>query len=308
MKIFIFFMLIITTMNASDFKPWTKKIEQLSEEEKNVLLHKGTERPFVGKYTNEKSRGIYTCKVCDTPLYDSSSKFDSGSGWPSFDDAIEGAIKRIPDADGRRVEIVCANCGAHLGHVFEGEGFTAKNTRHCVNSISLNLVKKPDIKDKNLSYAYFAGGCFWGVEYYLQKLDGVKEVISGFMGGHVKNPSYYEVVRTNTGHLETVEVVYDSSVISYEEIAKTFFEIHDPTQTNGQGPDIGEQYLSAVFVNNEDERKTVESLIEKLEANGYRVATKIVEKSEFYAADESHQDYYEKKGSKPYCHGYVKRF
>lgn len=308
MKIFIFFMLIITTMNASDFKPWTKKIEQLSEEEKNVLLHKGTERPFSGKYTNEKSRGIYTCKVCDTPLYDSSSKFDSGSGWPSFDDAIEGAIKRIPDADGRRVEIVCANCGAHLGHVFEGEGFTAKNTRHCVNSISLNLVKKPDIKDKNLSYAYFAGGCFWGVEYYMQKLEGVKEVISGFMGGHVKNPSYYEVVRTNTGHLETVEVAYDSSVISYEEIAKTFFEIHDPTQTNGQGPDIGEQYLSAVFVNNEDERKTVESLIEKLEANGYRVATKIVEKSEFYAADESHQDYYEKKGSKPYCHGYVKRF
>jgi peptide methionine sulfoxide reductase msrA/msrB len=142
----------------------------------------------------------------------------------------------------------------------------------------------------------------------MQKLEGVKEVISGFMGGHVKNPSYYEVVRTNTGHLETVEVVYYSSVISYEEIAKTFFEIHDPTQTNGQGPDIGEQYLSAVFVNNEEERKTVESLIEKLEANGYRVATKIVEKSEFYAADESHQDYYEKKGSKPYCHGYVKRF
>ncbi|MDY0122626.1 bifunctional methionine sulfoxide reductase B/A protein [Sulfurimonas sp.] len=283
-------------------------MEQLSEEEKNVLLHKGTERPFVGKYTNEKSRGIYTCKICDAPLFDSSAKFDSGTGWPSFDDAIEGAIKRIPDADGRRVEIVCANCGAHLGHVFEGEGFTAKNTRHCVNSISLNLVKKPDIKDKNLSYAYFAGGCFWGVEYYLQKLDGVKEVISGFMGGHVKNPSYYEVVRTDTGHLETVEVVYDSSVIPYEEIAKTFFEIHDPTQTNGQGPDIGEQYLSAVFVNNEDERKTVESLIEKLEANGYRVATKIVEKSEFYAADESHQDYYEKKGSKPYCHGYVKRF
>lgn len=299
MKYFMFFILLITTMNASDFKPWTKKIEQLSEEEKNVLLHKGTERPFVGKYTNEKSRGIYTCKICDAPLFDSSAKFDSGTGWPSFDDAIEGAIKRIPDADGRRVEIVCANCGAHLGHVFEGEGFTAKNTRHCVNSISLNLIKKPDIKDKNLSYAYFAGGCFWGVEYYLQKLDGVREVISGFMGGHVKNPSYYEVVRTNTGHLETVEVVYDSSVISYEEIAKTFFEIHDPTQTNGQGPDIGEQYLSAVFVNNEEERKTVESLIEKLEAKGYRVATKIVEKSEFYAADESHQDYYEKKGASP---------
>nr|WP_325335746.1 bifunctional methionine sulfoxide reductase B/A protein [Sulfurimonas sp.] len=283
-------------------------MEQLSDEEKSVILHKGTERPFVGKYTDEKSRGIYTCKLCDAPLFDSSSKFDSHSGWPSFDDEIKGAIKRVPDSDGRRVEIVCAACGAHLGHVFEGEGFTPKNTRHCVNSISLNLVKKPDLKDENLSYAYFAGGCFWGVEHYLQKLSGVKEVISGFMGGHVKNPSYYEVVRSNTGHLEAVEVIYDKSKISYEQIAKTFFEIHDPTQTNGQGPDIGEQYLSAVFVQDDKEREVIENLISKLEANGYRVATKIIKKSDFYPADESHQDYYEKKGSNPYCHGYIKRF
>jgi peptide methionine sulfoxide reductase msrA/msrB len=297
---------MLTTMNA--LEPLAKKIEQLSDEEKSVILHKGTERPFVGKYTDEKSRGIYTCKLCDAPLFDSSSKFDSHSGWPSFDDEIKGAIKRVPDSDGRRVEIVCAACGAHLGHVFEGEGFTPKNTRHCVNSISLNLVKKPDLKDENLSYAYFAGGCFWGVEHYLQKLSGVKEVISGFMGGHVKNPSYYEVVRSNTGHLEAVEVIYDKSKISYEQIAKTFFEIHDPTQTNGQGPDIGEQYLSAVFVQDDKEREVIENLISKLKANGYRVATKIIKKSDFYPADESHQDYYEKKGSEPYCHGYIKRF
>lgn len=306
MRYVFIFILILTTMNA--LESLEKKIEKLSDEEKNVILHKGTERPFVGKYTNEKSPGIYTCKLCDAPLYDSSSKFDSHCGWPSFDDAIEGAIKRVPDADGKRVEIVCANCGAHLGHVFEGEGFTAKDTRHCVNSISLNLVKKPDVKDENLSYAYFAGGCFWGVEHYLQKLSGVKEVTSGFMGGHVKNPSYYEVVRSNTGHLEAVEVIYDESKISYEEIAKTFFEIHDPTQVNGQGPDIGEQYLSAVFVQNDKERAVIEGLIGKLEANGYKVATKIMKKSDFYPADESHQDYYDKKGSKPYCHGYTKRF
>jgi len=308
MKFFTLFILLITTMNAFDLKPWSDKIEKLSEEEKYILLHKGTERPFSGKYTNEKSKGLYTCKLCDAPLYDSSSKFDSGSGWPSFDDAIEGAIKRVPDADGKRVEIICANCGAHLGHVFEGEGFTSKNTRHCVNSLSLNLTKKIDIKDENLSYAYFAGGCFWGVEYYLEKLEGVKEVTSGFMGGHIKNPSYYEVVRSNTGHLETVEVVYDKNKISYEKIAKTFFEIHDPTQTNGQGPDIGEQYLSAVFVKDEKERKIIQNLIKKLEANGYKVATKILDKSEFYAADESHQNYYERKRSKPYCHEYKKRF
>ncbi len=308
MKFFILFILLITTMNAFDLKVWGSKIEKLSEEEKYIVIDKGTERPFSGKYTNEKSKGIYTCKVCDAPLYDSTSKFDSGSGWPSFDDAIKGAIKRIPDKDGKRVEIVCANCGAHLGHVFEGEGFTPKNTRYCVNSLSLNLIKKPDIKDENLSYAYFAGGCFWGVEYYLEKLEGVKEVTSGFMGGDVKNPSYYDVVRSNTGHLETVEVIYDQSKISYEKIAKTFFEIHDPTQTNGQGPDIGKQYLSAVFVKNEKEREIIENLIKKLEANGYKVATKILNKSEFYKADESHQNYYEKKGSKPYCHGYTKRF
>ncbi len=306
MRYIFIFILIITTMNA--LESLEKKIEKLSDEEKRVILHKGTERPFVGKYTDEKSRGIYTCKLCDAPLFDSSSKFDSRSGWPSFDDEIKGAIKRIPDKDGRRVEIVCSHCGAHLGHVFEGEGFTSKNTRHCVNSISLNLVKKPDTKNENLSYAYFAGGCFWGVEYYLQKLSGVKEVTSGFMGGFVKNPSYYEVVRSNTGHLESVEVVYDESKISYEEIAKAFFEIHDPTQTNGQGPDIGEQYLSAIFVQNDKEREVAEDLISKLEANGYRVATKIIKKSDFYPADESHQNYYDKKGSAPYCHGYVKRF
>jgi len=129
-------------MNAMDLKPWAGKIEQLSDEEKHVLINKGTQAPYVGKYTNEKSNGVYTCKICETPLYKSSDKFDSNCGWPSFDDAIAGAVKRVPDADGRRVEIVCAKCGGHLGHVFEGEGFTAKNTRHCVNSISLKLEKE----------------------------------------------------------------------------------------------------------------------------------------------------------------------
>lgn len=308
MKFTLIFILITTMIEASKLQSLEEKIKQLTEEEKRVLLHKGTEHPFVGKYTDEKSRGIYTCKLCGTPLFDSSTKFDSHSGWPSFDDAIDGAIKRVPDSDGRRVEIVCANCGSHLGHVFEGEGFTSKNTRHCVNSISLNLIKKSDIKDENLSYAYFAGGCFWGVEYFLQKLSGVKEVVSGFMGGHVKNPSYYEVIRLDTGHLETVEVIYDKNKISYEELAKAFFEIHDPTQTNGQGPDIGKQYLSAIFVNSEEEKKIISKLISKLETNGYKVATKIIEKSEFYPADEGHQNYYDKKGSRPYCHSYVKRF
>jgi len=107
--------------------------------EENIILHKATEAPFSGAYHDHKAQGTYLCKQCNTPLFESSAKFDSGTGWPSFDDAIDDNVKRIPDADGRRTEIVCANCGGHLGHVFEGEGFTSKMTRHCVNSASLDF-------------------------------------------------------------------------------------------------------------------------------------------------------------------------
>lgn len=294
--------------HAIELTPWRGKIHQLSDEEKQVLINKGTERPFSGKYTNTTQEGIYTCKLCGSPLYKSTDKFQSHCGWPSFDDAIKGAVKRIPDSDGRRVEIVCAKCGSHLGHVFEGEGYTKKDIRYCVNSISLNFYPKSDVRSKKYEKAYFSGGCFWGVEYYLEKLKGVKAVHSGFMGGKLKNPTYTQVVHSDTGHLETVEVLYDRSLISYEQLVKAFFEIHDPTQTNGQGPDIGDQYLSAVFVNNEGEKKKVRELISRLNANGFKVATKILEVQPFYKAEEYHQDYYRKKGSKPYCHAPVKRF
>lgn len=116
-----------------------QKYNELTEEEIRVILHKGTERPFTGALLDENTKGVYICKQCDAPLYKSESKFDARCGWPAFDDEIEGSVERVLDADGRRTEIICSNCKGHLGHVFEGERFTEKNTRHCVNSVSMNF-------------------------------------------------------------------------------------------------------------------------------------------------------------------------
>ena len=154
----------------------------------------------------------------------------------------------------------------------------------------------------NIKKAYFAGGCFWGVEYHFEKLDGVKSVVSGFMGGHIENPTYMDVIKQISGHLEVVEVTYDSTKISYETLSKLFFEIHDPTQINGQGPDIGTQYLSAIFTSDKKEKEIIYKLVEILQQKGLHIATKIHTLAPFYKAEDYHQDYYEKTGKKPYCH------
>jgi len=278
---------------------------KLTPEEEAVIIHKGTEHPYTGEYVDNKRAGTYVCRRCNAPLYKSEDKFDSHCGWPSFDDEIPGAVTRVPDADGRRTEIICNNCGAHLGHVFTGEGFTDKNTRHCVNSISLRFI--PEI-NKNIKKAYFASGCFWGTEYYFMKAKGVKYTAVGFMGGHVDNPSYEQVCQKNTGHLETTEVEYDSTKTTYDDLVKLFFETHDFTQTDGQGPDIGPQYLSCIFYSNEEEKEIAQKYIDILTAKGYKVATMLRPMSTFWKAEDYHQQYYDNKGTNPYCHFYKKIF
>jgi peptide methionine sulfoxide reductase msrA/msrB len=280
--------------------------KKLTPEEERVIVNKGTERPYSGQYENFWEAGTYVCKRCGAPLYNSTDKFDAGCGWPSFDDEIPGSVKSIPDPDGMRTEIICAKCGAHLGHVFTGEGFTPKNTRYCVNSISMDFV--PAGQEKQTDTAIFAGGCFWGVEYYMQKAKGVISVESGYTGGTKDHPTYEEVCSGKTGHYEAVEVVFDPKQIGYEEIAKLFFEIHDPTQWNHQGPDYGIQYRSAVFYRNEEQRLITEKLIAQLKNSGYHVVTEVKPASTFWKAEGYHQDYYDHKGTLPYCHGYVKRF
>ncbi|HAF07181.1 TPA: methionine sulfoxide reductase [candidate division WOR-3] len=292
------FLLLLISCNGEKIVKNDENFRKLTSEEEFVIIHKGTERPFSGKYNDFFEKGTYHCKRCNAPLFRSDSKFKSTCGWPSFDDELPGAVKKIPDSDGIRVEIQCANCGAHLGHIFKGEGFTKKNVRYCVNSISLIFV--PDKEE--LKKAYFAGGCFWGVEYLFEKKEGVNDVVSGYMGGNVKNPSYEQVCSGKTGHYETVEVTYYPSKISYEELVKYFFEIHDFSQENGQGPDIGEQYKSVIFYNDDDEKETVLKLIEILKSKGYKVATKLLKSSEFYKAEDYHQDYYKKHKKTPYCH------
>lgn len=275
--------------------------KKLTPEEERVIIHKGTERPFTGEYNDFDESGLYVCKRCGFALFESESKFKSECGWPSFDDQIPGAVISQVDADGIRTENLCANCGAHLGHVFQGEGYTEKNVRYCVNSVSMDFVP-------NSQRAVFAGGCFWGVEHLFKNTPGVISVTSGYIGGKTQRPTYEQVCSGKTGHAEAVEIVFDPAKTNYEILAKLFFEIHDFTQSDRQGPDIGKQYRSGIFYFNDEQKKTTEKLVKILKDKGFDVKTEITEATTFWPAEEYHQDYYEKNGKTPYCHAHKKIF
>ncbi len=280
-----------------------KEYRDLTPFEESVIIDRCTEAPFTGEYVDEFSSGTYYCRQCGAPLYRSENKFHSGCGWPSFDAEIPGAVERRPDPDGNRTEIVCASCGGHLGHVFEGEGFTPLDTRHCVNSVSLLFVPS-----SRMDTAVFAGGCFWGVEYHFQETEGVLETTVGYAGGTMEDPEYGDVCSGTTGHAEAVQVIYDTSMVSFEELARLFFEIHDPTTPDRQGVDVGNQYRSAIFYSSDSQKETAEELISRLRDRGYDVVTQLQPLEEFWPAEDYHQDYIVNNGAQYRCHSRINRF
>lgn len=337
--VFFFLLFCITACSQSSMnKPNSMnsniKYNKLIPEEERVIVHKATEAPFTGKYDKFRSKGVYVCRRCGAALYLSDDKFDANCGWPAFDDAIPGAVKRLPDPDGMRTEIECARCGAHLGHVFMDEHFTKKDTRYCVNSVSMDFIPSTDKRYDSIvatlghskehellsdpvpapkhhaqtDTAIFAGGCFWGVQYYMGKAKGVISTEVGYIHSNIPHPTYEQVCSGKTRAAEAIRVIFNPSVTSYEAVAKLFFEIHDPTEVNRQGPDIGLQYRSEVFYLDDEQKAIADKLINILKAKGYKVATKLTKADTFWKAEDYHQNYYDNNGHQPYCHKYTKRF
>ena len=275
------------------------RYHNLTTAESFVLEDKGTEKPGSGILLHQNAEGIYLCRRCDLPLYLSSRKFDSGCGWPSFEEEVPGNVHRKMDPDGDRIEILCNRCNGHLGHVFIGEKLTATNTRHCVNSTSLRFVSALD--DSGFPKAIFAGGCFWGVEYFFKKTPGVLRAEVGYIGGHVANPTYEEVCSGLTGHAEAVQISFDPEKISYQELVNLFFTLHNPKEKNRQGLDVGSQYRSAIFAFTEHQRKIALEDLFNVEKKTGKVATEVSLASLFYPAEDYHQNYYLKKGIEPSC-------
>jgi peptide methionine sulfoxide reductase msrA/msrB len=264
----------------------------LTFEEKHILKDKGTEAPFTGEYNEHFEAGIFICRACDNPLYESNTKFNSGCGWPSFDDEIEGAITHYEDLSGGRVrtEICCKKCDGHLGHVFVGEQITAKDTRHCVNSLSIRFKAY-----SKLQRATFGAGCFWSVEKLFKATEGVYLTSVGYMGGDTDNPTYKEVCTGTTNHVEVVDLYFDSEKVSYSTLLNLFWVNHNPTTLNRQGFDNGTQYRSIVFYHNQQQLIEVEQSIKEQQENWENeIVTQVIDSSTFYRAEEYHQNYLNK--------------
>lgn len=317
---------------------WQKR---LSPEAFDVLRNQGTELPGSGTYVDTDDDGVYCCAGCGLPLFSSDAKFHSGTGWPSFFQPIApgNVAETVDRSDGMvRTEIHCPRCGGHLGHVFD-DGPKPTGLRYCLDSVALNFTPRNKVATladpaadskprdangssagvraapaaisgagatKKLATAVFAAGCFWATEAAFDQIRGVEHVVSGYSGGSKDTANYDTVCGGDTGHAESVEVTYDPSQVSYEQLLDVFFAAHDPTQLNRQGNDTGTQYRSVIFYADDAQRRAAEAKVRSLgksHAFADPIVTAIEPLKSFFPAEDYHQNYVHNHPDEPYIQG-----
>jgi len=298
----------------------------LTPEQYRIMKENGTERPFANEYWDNHQEGLYVDRITGTVLFSSKDKFDSGTGWPSFTRPVhpEYLVELADASHGMvRTEVRSLTSDSHLGHVFP-DGPLPTRQRYCMNSASLLFIgvehleetgygnylplfgqlpakpgSNPEAIPGVVELATFGGGCFWGVETFFRDVPGVVATSVGYEGGHTEQPTYKQVCSKTTGHAEVALVAYAPAVVSYETLLKTFFEYHDPTQLNRQGPDVGDQYRSVIFTHNAAQDQQARAFIADLTSRGiFRqpIVTQVLPTQTYWKAEEYHQQYFEKQG------------